>query len=203
MNTSTATSPRTNFSYACFRYFYCLEAVKNEIASCLKEIQTWNDRSNYLPSRPFQRKRKASKTGTAKVTRSWSLARSYRELYSAKVESTVLIARSVDAITDLRRLDDAYSDDLVRGKLSYDEDFDLLIKQTYGDWLNLAKKLRELVVRRGLWVEAVTIFQELSKIFIEIQNHQASGFDFHANKLPPLNLDLLEKQRTPIESWKD
>ena len=119
-----------------------------------------------------------------------------------------LVARVVDLYYVIDRLNRSVVDDIVDGRIDYDEAMDGLIKTLCARWITLARDIRNSFSILRFKQDGYTIDKEgeLTKCIKVAQDSQLNNFDDYANKLASemkIPLELVDKFQTPMRLWPE
>lgn len=119
-----------------------------------------------------------------------------------------LVTRVVELYHQIDRLNRSIVDDIVEGRVDYDEARDESIKDLCFRWIILAVTVGEGLSIQWIKQEGYTIEieGELKKCLEMAQQSQLHNFDDYANKLASemaIPLDLVAKFQTPMSMWPE
>lgn len=119
-----------------------------------------------------------------------------------------LVATIVEHYHEIDRLNRSIVDDIVEGRIDYNETTEGLIKDFYARWRTLAVEVRDCLSIRFVKQEDFTLDKEdeLAKCIEMAQDLQLRNFDDYANKLASemtIPLELVDKFQTPLHMWPE
>ncbi len=119
-----------------------------------------------------------------------------------------LVARVIDLYCVINRLNRSFVDDVVAGRIDYDETQDDLIKDLCSRWITLAVDIRDGFSIGYLKSDGYTKDKESDLLrYIELaQVSQSHNFDDYAKSLASqmtIPIDLVEKFQTPMHLWPE